>query len=106
MTRKFIKTIITYDIQDDPEYNGYARTSLRALLSDMQYVDGDNQSTMVHKSRIPKRTLDKINALCKDVKFNRGDEISIYTADIIEKGQPPVMVKRRYMYSIHINQFL
>lgn len=105
MQIKYVKTVITYDIQEDPEYNGYARDALRAQLISMGYEDGDNQSTMVHKSRIPKRTLDEINALCNVVKFNRGDEISIYTADLIEKGFPPVMVKRRYLYSIHANKF-
>ena len=105
MQTKYVKTVITYDIRDDDKYDDLARNALRQLLFEMKYEYADNQSTMVHMRRIPKRTLDSINTLCNDVIFNHGDEISIYTSEIIEKGQPPLMVKRRYVFSPRNNQF-
>lgn len=87
MERKIVKTVITYDIQDDDEFVTAARDALRDLLFEMGYEDGDNQSTMTHHLNKYQSTIKQINALCEDVKFNDGDEFSIY---VIAKKKVPM----------------
>lgn len=104
MERKIVKTVVTYNIQDDDIFEGAIRKALRDLLTEMGYEDGNNQSTMVHRRRIPQPTLKNINDLCQAVNFNEGDEISIYVTGRNQDDEC-VMIKHRFIYNSRSNRF-
>ncbi len=104
MEKRVVRTIVTYNIQKDARYEDEARKALKTFLQDLKYEEGGDQSTMTHPRRVAKLTLKGINDLCNQVKFNKGDRVTIYRVEKL-KDNTYGIVKRTFNYNPEENCF-